>query len=204
MPRTDFLSKEFARAFLLGFTKELIMNSAPIEILKIRGKKEEKEIKNKVNDFKKLQTETQNDLKKILPISQENIPKKKITLNLQRPRFPPQFWYLKPIPTKTQIDIGKLNPLLKDPLVREIECQGINQPIFVKGTMGEKKTSIFLDQEEIEEVINKFSNATRIPIKTGTTNIVFGNLILSAIISENPIFSIKKILFVRDKMVGRF
>jgi len=201
MPNTNFLSKEFARAFLLGFTKELIINSAPIEILKIRGKNEEKKI---ANDFKKLRTETKNDLKKVFPISQEIVPKKKITLNFQRPRFPPQFWYLKPIPTKTQIDLGKLNPLLKDPLVREIECRGINQSVFVKGTMGEKKTSVFLNQEEIEEIINRFSSAARIPIKTGTTNIVFGNLILSALISENPIFSIKKILFAQNKMVGRF
>ncbi|GAI79041.1 unnamed protein product, partial [marine sediment metagenome] len=51
----------------------------------------------------------------------------------------------------------KLNPLIQDPLVRVIECNGSEENIVVKGSMGTKPTAIILSKEETDHIIKKFS-----------------------------------------------
>jgi hypothetical protein len=118
-------------------------------------------------------------------------------LKIPEPVFPKRLQYLKPIPTNREIDLGKLNRLIKDPLVNIIECNGQNQNIIVNGTMGRKKTDIILSKEEMDEVFDKFSEATKIPLQDGIFKVVVGRLILLAIISEvvSSVFIIKKMLY---------
>ncbi len=105
-------------------------------------------------------------------------------LRIPEPTLPPQFQYLTPAPGTEEIDLSKLNPFVKDPLVKIIECPGPGEHIFVYGAMGRKPTGIILSKEEIDDIINRFSKATKIPVIKGIYKVVVGRLILSAIISD--------------------
>ena len=98
--------------------------------------------------------------------------------------LPQTVQYLRPYPTNIQVDIGKLNILVNDQNVRTIECNGPEEPIVVRGSMGAKNTNIILNEEEVNDVLRKFSDASRIPISEGIFKIIVGKLILSAIVSE--------------------
>ena len=118
-------------------------------------------------------------------------------IKIPRTKLPPELEYLKPTPTNIQIDIGKLNPLVNDPAVRVIVCNGAGEKIIVKGVMGVKKTNIILSKQEIDQIIKKFSEITRIPAHTGIFEVAAGRLILSAIISDTTStkFTIKKMMY---------
>lgn len=105
-------------------------------------------------------------------------------LKIPESRLPETVQYLKPIPTSRMIDLGKLHPLIRDSLVKVIECNGPDEKIIVMGTMGRKSTKIILTKEEINDTINKFSEAAKIPVHEGVFKVVFGRLIFSAMISE--------------------
>ena len=107
-----------------------------------------------------------------------------IKLTIPETKLPERFNYLKPFPTESKISLGKLDPLLQDPEVRIIECNGAEENIVVKGGMGEMKTSIILKEEEVDEVINHFATKTKIPAHEGVYKVAFGRFILMAIISE--------------------
>jgi len=110
-------------------------------------------------------------------------------------RLPERLNYLRPIPTNRQIDLGELNPFVKDPSVTSIECNGPNKNIVVVVANRRKTTNITLDSKEINEIINRFSQTARIPAQEGIFKVVIGRLILSAIISEviGSKFIIKKL-----------
>ncbi len=115
-------------------------------------------------------------------------------LRILEPPLPETVRYIRPMSTREEIDLGKLNPLINDPFVKVIECFGPNQKILVSGRMGRKSTPIMLTKEEIDEVIKKFSESSRIPVHEGVINIVFGRLQLSSVISKitSPRFVIRK------------
>jgi len=92
--------------------------------------------------------------------------------------------YLRPVIGQRQISLGKLDPLVRDPLVRTMECIAPNQKIIVTGAMGRRTTPIMLNKEEIDDVINRFSMISKIPAQEGIFKVVVGNLIISAIISN--------------------
>ena len=117
-------------------------------------------------------------------------------LTVPETRLPEHFQYLRPIPTRESIDLGKLNPLIKDPMVRVVECSGPEGEITVDGTMGIKKTGIILSRDEISRVIDWFSRASKIPVHEGVFKVVLGNLIFMAIVSEivGSRFTIKKMI----------
>ena len=105
-------------------------------------------------------------------------------LKIPESRLPETVQYLRPIPTSRMIDLGKLHPLIRDSLVKVIECNGPDEKIIVMGAMGRKSTKIILTKEEIDDTINKFSEAAKIPVHEGVFKVVFGRLIFSAMISE--------------------
>ena len=147
-------------------------------------------------DFKDFSVENRNEMTRdIFPRKKRRVIEYINPLVIPKTQLPPRFQYLKPTPTKLEIDLGKLNPLVSDPLVGEIECSGANQNIIVVGTMGKKKTNIFLSREEIEDVINKFSEVSKIPVQEGVFKVVAGNYIFSAVVSNliTSRFIIKKI-----------
>jgi hypothetical protein len=123
-------------------------------------------------------------------------PFKKIGLSIPDSKFPVHIQYIKPVPMNNEIELGKLNPLINDPMVRIIECYGPGENIVVQGNMGTKKTGIILDKEEINNVIQRFSRETRIPVEEGIFKVVAGRLMILAIVSGvvDSKFIIKKML----------
>lgn len=122
-------------------------------------------------------------------------PFRKLELWVPEQRLPEHIQYLKPTPIDKVIDLEKLNPLIKDPFVKTIECNGPGQNIVVKGSMGIKKTPIILSKEDIDSTIQRFSKETKIPVQEGVFKVVSGRLIFMAIISEvaDTKFTINKI-----------
>ncbi len=178
MKSQENFSDSFKKRFLIEFTKELIKNSVQgIQFEQEEIKIPEKNMQIKFQDRKMYK-----------------IPS---ALRIPEPVLPPTFQYLHPYPTPKEVDLGKLNPLLRDNQVRVIECNGEDEPIIVEGTMGRKITKIILNKEEIDEIIRRFSEEGKIPIKHGIHRIVVGRLIFSAIVSEivSTKFIIRKMTF---------
>lgn len=104
---------------------------------------------------------------------------------LMPPRqIPVQRAFPKIAPLPGNMDLGKLNLFLGDPRVNQLECYGPKKEILVKVNGQTQKTSISLKKEEIEEVINSFSEKTRIPLIKGVFRAALGNLILTAVTSD--------------------
>lgn len=211
----DSLTERLKILFLLAFTRQLIRNSSGgiFELEHVlqdeeekKEKKQNKELTNLLEEERKLERRIQgvegidkdkiNAMFKPLP----KIPQVGQTprvLRIPETKLPPRFQYLKPIPHELDIDLGKLNPLIKDPLVKNIECFGPDQNIIVNGTMGSKPTGIMLSNDEINDVMERFSRATKIPFTEGVFKVVAGKLIFSAIISNvvGSKFIIRKMIY---------
>jgi len=179
-------SQEFKRFFLIEFTKELINQQAGVEIFKLKEAiKKEQETK-KTNAEKLIQDKkrhkTLSKELKTLERKTQTMPMR--VLKIPAPRLPARLQYLRPIPTNIKIDLGRLNFLINNPLVKSIECGGSDQNIIVNGTKGTKKTNIILSKKEIDEIIMKFSQSSKIPIQEGVFKVAVGRLIFSAIVSK--------------------
>jgi len=208
-------SEDFKKKFLFIFTKELINNSGKREMIKLQSIVEEKrkegprQIVQPI--FKKEISQPQRIIPKKIetpeitvsptrPMIKRQIvrPTSNQILFIPEPTLPKHLEYLKPTATaqteNVEIDLGKLNPLLKDSAVKIIEGSP-DERVRVMGTMGTRVTDIFLSKEDIESIINKFSEVSKIPTVEGIYRVVVGNLNLSAIISEviGSRFVIKKI-----------
>ena len=211
---------EIKTFFLLQFTKELIKHAGASEVFELEKtlNKEfnsrqpldtKEEIKEKVKKTIKKREKHSDTQKKNMQNKQSiftsfetkrAIPFKSSSrrrIFIPEPNLPLRFQYLKPVPTNVQIDLEKLNPLIKDPLVRTIRCDGPDENIVVEGSMGIKPTNIILTKQEIEQLIKKFSETAKIPIYEGIFRVAVGKLILLAIISEviGTKFIIKKIIY---------
>lgn len=96
-------------------------------------------------------------------------------------------------------DLGKLNFLIKDPRVTVIECPGPGKFLIARTEGRTTLTKISLNQQEIQDIIEKFSKETRIPIISGLFKAAVGNLILTAVIS-----SLVGDRFILTKITPRF
>jgi len=218
----NFQSEEFKKYFLLEFTKELIRNSASVEIYKLinllkqeeetlkKGElKEKRQIKSLVKRRVKQEENYAISIKKEAgkegdpiftgykkEIIKQDLSSKK-TLFIPEPMLPERLRYLRPISTKGEIDLGKINNFIQDPVIRMIECNGPNQGVIIAGSMGKKETTITLTKEEIEEIIKKFSEEAKIPLQEGFFKVAVKKLIISAIYSESvgSKFIIQKLLY---------
>jgi hypothetical protein len=207
-------SNEFRAKFLLKFTKELIENTKAYNAFKIEEKliieKKETEalkeikkeeiiefVKEKITKESEKISELEKDsllseLKKSLNSkeSARRQVKKRLAwkipsaVRIPETALPETVSYLKPIPTSEEIDLGKLNILVRDPLVKVMECNAPGQNVIVIGIMGRKKTPIILNKEEIEDVLQRFSQAAKIPVHEGLFKAAYGSLVISAVISE--------------------
>jgi len=200
-------STEFRKVFLLYLAKELIKNSKTGAVIELENVLREKRKKENLKK-KEIQRKKISEVKRIkkLPLSKGIIPERAFHSDLQRkprrplflripePRLPQGLQFLRPIPTNFKIDLGKLNPLIADPAVRLIECNGPDKKIIIQ-TGIKRPTNIILDKEEIEGIVEKFSGIAKIPLHEGVFRVALGNLLLSAIISDViiPKFIIRKI-----------
>ncbi len=194
-------SSDFKKKFILEFTRELIINSSPMELFKLEHiLKDEKKLENKfvskIKEKVKLKAPkrdiSREDMSRMpsvpkfiqRPSRAQPLPQK--PLSVPRPRrLPPQFQHLRPTFQKAEIKLGKLDPFINDSQVKNIECNGPDSQIQVSGNMGTKPTNVTLTKEEIEEVLQKFSEKGKVPIDEGFNKIIVGNLILNAIVSED-------------------
>jgi hypothetical protein len=89
----------------------------------------------------------------------------------------------------------KLNPVLSDPRVIEIECPGPNRFILVKTATKLMNSGLKMNQKEIRSVIEYFATETRIPLIGGLFKAVKDNLLISAVESDaaGSRFIIKKL-----------
>ncbi|MBU2562473.1 MAG: hypothetical protein KKF68_02310 [Nanoarchaeota archaeon] len=179
-------SKNFRRSFLIKFTTELLKHSLKNEFTQLKEVvKEEsigKPVETKISPFR-IQRRIQKPFSNFIStsFSQKQISPRP---SIVEPMFPPRLQYLKPVPTNVQIDLDKLNPLVKDPMINIIECEGAKKNIIVSGRAGKKFTKIFLTEEEVNKVIKNFSEVSKIPTSEGVFRVAVGKLVLSAIISE--------------------
>ena len=105
-------------------------------------------------------------------------------LRIPEPRLPETARHIRPEATGEEIDLGKINILIRDSLVKVIECNGQDENILVIGIMGRKKTPIILNKEEIEQILQAFSQAAKIPVHEGLFKAAVGSAVISAVISD--------------------
>lgn len=215
----ETFSNEFKRIFLLTFTKELIKHSIKRDIIKLQKiieteerQRERKlipvrrEVLIKIDELKIPPAKKELGLKEVIskpkPVIRPTTKQiARPTLFVPKSKLPSHLEYLKPIPTAgIEIDLWKLNPLIKDPAVRIIEANP-DEKVIVAGAMGTKPTDIALNKEDIDRIINRFSEISKIPPTEGIYKVAVGNLILSAIISEviGSKFVIKKMIYPQKK-----
>jgi Flp pilus assembly CpaF family ATPase len=120
-------------------------------------------------------------------ISRKRIPGRitRREIRIPQPIVPSTIRNIFPSLEEQQLDLGKLNPLIKDPTVISIECDGPDKNIMIKRIReGKRITNIILDEQEIKEIIKTFSEAAKIPSHEGIFKAAVGKLIISAVISE--------------------
>jgi|GEM_PF-1159854 len=203
-------SLEFNQKFLRKITENLIRASNPEGLIAEKFEKEsginlEKfEIKKEKQIFPVIQKKVfQPNLLKIQePPKINQKPKVQKKLFIPEIRLPSHLQYLKPepVPQENQIDLEKINSLVDNLGVREIECNGPDTEIISRMKNGaENNSGISLTKEEIDQVIETFSRESKIPAEEGLFRVVVGDLQISAIISEltGSKFIIKKIFAIR-------
>jgi hypothetical protein len=193
----ETFSDEFKKTFLLLFTKELIIHSAKADVLRLQRIIETEERRKTIVPPQRIiaprgmmmqppmiaPQKEKVDLRAIPLKAKPGV--KRLTKQLPRQhlfipeqKLPSHLEYLKPIPVPgIEIDLGKLNPLIKDQAVRIIEGNP-DEPVIVTGTMGTKPTNIILNKEDIDRIISKFSQLSKIPTEEGIYRVAVGNLIL--------------------------
>ena len=189
--------EKFRELFLLAFTRELIINAGGGEVLELES------------EVKKVEKERREEVKKVvkeglapkpvpvarpLPRPVAGLPKR---LVIPGPRFPARLAYIRPAPTALEIDLGKINPLMQDPVVQIIECHGPEKPVIVR-VPTERKTNIVLSKDDIDAIIKEFSAKGKIPVpESGVFRVAAGRFILSAIMSDvvGTKFIIKKLRY---------
>lgn len=198
-------TQDFAKIFLIEFTRQLILKSQPRKTIEIT-QKEKIPHPQEIQELNKVQkiTRQKKPIKKLpLPITKTHvipqtpqIQQNKIAqsqnkkqqlpvLTIPEQRLPPQFQNIIPTATERKIDLEKLNQIIENPAVISIECEGPNTPIIQIDRTGQKKpTQITLTKEEIDNIINTFSTLTKIPALEGVYKVAAGNLILLSTISE--------------------
>jgi hypothetical protein len=212
----------FKEKFFLCLAEELMRNTKSYKrsLIELEVKRffehqkelEEKKEKTKTSGFVSIVKEKlEKEKARIVELKKEEKPfrilfeKRVPRLKIPELTLPKTFQYLKPIPLNLpyEINFKKINPLVKDPLVKTIECFGPDSEIIVEGKFGRKRTQIKLTKEEINEIIQIFSAETKIPIIEGLYKVVLGNLELAAIISQVTKFRIRKLSPI-DKVAQPF
>jgi len=137
-----------------------------------------------------------------LPIKKEIKPEQKPIVAQQikpeqKPAIPPA-----PRPFPGEINFGRLLIFTRDPLVDYIECQGTGKNIIIRRAANTISTKIILSKEEINSIIQAFSEKAKIPLIGGLLNARADNFEISAVVSEviSPSFIIKKISFNQGTM----
>jgi len=176
-----------SRLFLRAFTLELIKNSVlqlpnpprvevqPVLVPQITTTPKPEEHFQEPGEFHKSILDTR-AISRMKPSSIKKEP-----LTPPEPRIPVQ-----PLPSKLPqgFNLAKLEFLIHDPRVTIIECPGPEKFILARSSGRTTLTKTALSTEDIQNVIQTFSQEARIPIIPGLFKAAVGDLILTAVISE--------------------
>lgn len=169
-----------------GDMKEKIKEEVKARYEKIKGEKIDKD--KLKSDFIESRISS-NAPKKVLkrpPLRRPVQFKTRRVLTIPKVYLPRHLSNVKPVATeKVSIDLGKLNPFVQDPNVMAIETEGENQKVYVSGSFGKKPTNVALTKSEIDEVIKRFSEKSKIPTNEGLFKVAVGKLLLTATISDS-------------------
>lgn len=83
-----------------------------------------------------------------------------------------------------QISLDKIKSILSSPAVFSLECPGSGKPLVTISRGISNVTNQTLTDEEINAFMKDISQKTRIPLTTGLFKAVFGNLLITAVISD--------------------
>jgi len=81
-------------------------------------------------------------------------------------------------------DYGKITPLLHDPSISSIECQGAGKPLMIIREGQRQVTRIVLNVEDIKGILLTVSDAIHIPLLEGVFRAAVDNFSINAVISE--------------------
>jgi len=79
---------------------------------------------------------------------------------------------------------GKITPLLDDPSVSTIECEGADKPIMILRAAQRQKTRIALNKDEIQTILDKVADEAHIPLLEGVFRAVASGFSINAVISK--------------------
>jgi DNA-directed RNA polymerase subunit H (RpoH/RPB5) len=173
------------------FVKELLMNSLdPFEKQRIEEKRK------KLQQLKKeMETLMDEKINIQLPKIPQNQPVQQSLITNQNNlplKQPSQ------ISQETQENLTpnlqKVERMIQDPTVAVIECPGPGKFIIIKRGFKRFPTRVILNKDEIEEILNYYSEESRIPRIGGVFKAIVDNQVLTAIDSSygGPRFIITK------------
>ncbi|MBS3072490.1 hypothetical protein J4477_01490 [Candidatus Pacearchaeota archaeon] len=180
--------QKYSLEFLREFTRELVINSLPEEY------KEKKLQLDKIKEIvEKEESMTPSIFKSdkkelILPGIQAPVAKEK-------PIEQKIYEIMGDDEKKEGFFLGKITPMILDKRVIAVECPGPGRYVIVKMPDKKLSTNIILTKENINEIINIFSEEARIPRIGGLFKAIANNLIITAIDSRigGPKFIINRI-----------
>jgi hypothetical protein len=144
------------------------------------------------------ETEAEKEMPAIIPASTEQIIDIEVPeppthlIEMPEPPLPPPDVMLPTPPkffepgigVKPVVDLGKLNSLITDPTVESIQCDGSFMPVKIVRNDQEVNTQIELDDRDINEIINKFAQASQKQVQGPVFKATIHGLTISAVISE--------------------
>ncbi len=84
----------------------------------------------------------------------------------------------------TLLGLSQLDGILSDPYVQTIECPGPNKPLLIYKGGAVQASKFNLTSDEIKGIIKDISEKTRIPLASGVFKAAYGNLIITAVMSD--------------------
>jgi hypothetical protein len=175
--------------FIREFTKELILNNlTPEERWTMYKEKDEEEIL--LDKIKKV-IEKYNLKKEIGSIYQSFTP---ITNNENYYSESEQQEFQEENENNINENLANISNLIEDPSVTSIECPGPKRMVIIKKFNKRMPLHIYLNQDEINFILDYFSQESRIPRIGGVFKAIINNMIMTAIDSEfaGPRFIITK------------
>ncbi len=181
------LRKAINIEFLFTFTKELMINSIPEEILK-NNIKSYRNIRIPVKYPKITIKSKQKQFFPLRPKMIREVNTRKF--NQQSSEFQESIIHSKPLIqikkelTSQYFDLGEINPFIDDPTITYIECPGPNKFILINKDGETQVTKINLNENEIENIIKTFSEKSNTPIDSPVFKASLGNSSITAIHSD--------------------
>ena len=191
--------QEIYEIFLKKFTEELLWN------IKIRLNQAEQEKNEKTRLENSIESEKLRQ-KLSLYINKTPVARPVQIIQKTQPPIKPKTQEIKPVQQTTKVlppiqkirietplikpgpgdvDFGRLMMLVRDQLVTHIDCPGENKDITIRKAGRTMKVELTLKKEEIEKIIQSFSDTAKIPLIEGMLKARHNGLEIIAVFSVN-------------------